>query len=684
MTLDQAPPVGTGRTAGTPLLAIEGLAVEFWNGSEYERVVEDASLQIAPGEAVGLVGESGCGKTTTAYSVLGYFQPGSRVRSGRVLVRGRNVLELSGNELRSLRGGTIGHVPQDPTLALNPNMRVGSQIVETLINHSSGGDRSARAYSLLASVGIADPEAVYRRYPCQLSGGQQQRIMIAMAVACEPDLVVLDEPTTGLDVTSQALVLELLKELRATRGASMLYVSHDLGVVAELCDRVVVMYGGKVVESAATAELFAAPRHPYTRALIDSVPTLASSAGPGQGLRGRFERKKVPAGCPFAPRCRFALERCSSEPQVLSEISADHLVACWRSDTVALDEPSRVVAAPSEERVHYGEGLKVSSLSCSYGRPTRWSGRRRNDAVVRDVSFAIARGETVALVGESGSGKSTVARAVAGLLAPSGGEIAFEGAPLAGTVARRTPQQLRSVQLVFQNPDASLNPRHTVGRIIGRALSHYFDLSGTEVKERTERLLADVQLDERLASRYPRELSGGERQRVAIARALAAEPALLLCDEVLSALDVSVQASMVSLLRKLQLEHRFSMLFISHDLAVVRWLADEVVVLYRGAVCEAGPTERIFASPLHPYTATLLAAIPGAARAEHAPTLAREGGAGMGGQGCTIASRCPFHIGPVCDQVAPAELIDDGGRRVRCHLTLPDLRQRMLPHGVAR
>ncbi len=660
------------------LLSIEDLAVEFWNGEEYECVVEGVSLSVARGEAVGLVGESGCGKTTTAYSALAYLQAGSRLRSGRVMFDGRDVLSLRGNDLRRLRGGRVGHVPQDPTLALNPNIRVGKQITEVLTNHAWRGNRTDRARSLLAAVGIERPDAVFSSYACQLSGGQQQRVMIAMAVACEPELVVLDEPTTGLDVTTQAMVIELLRELRRSRETSLLYVTHDLGVVAELCDRVLVMYGGRVVESAPTAELFAGPRHPYTKALIDSVPTLASKIGPGKGLSGRFERRNLPPGCPFAPRCSFAVERCKEEAQSLTEAGPGHAVACWRSDQLARDLVREDVEA-ERHLEDYSEGLAVSSLSCSYAGSRGWPRGWRADAVVRDVSFEIGLGETLALVGESGSGKSTIARTIAGLLPRREGEVRFDGASLSPGIDRRTRDQLRSVQLVFQNPDASLNPRHTVGRIIGRVLSHYFDLRPENIRERTRRLLADVQLDERLATRYPRELSGGERQRVAIARALAAEPELLLCDEVLSALDVSVQASMISLLRGLQQEHRFSMLFISHDLAVVRWLAHRVLVLYRGQLCEAGDTDRLYSSPMHPYTATLLASVPGATGGHSLPSLAKAPADSATGQGCVVSSRCPFRVGDICDHVPPPELVDGNGARVRCHLPLPELQRRMRP-----
>lgn len=667
------------RAHADALLRIEQLSVEFWNGEEYERVVEDVSLEVRPGEAVGLVGESGCGKTTTAYSVLSYLQPGSRLRSGCVLFEGCDALRLKAKDLRRLRGSSIGHVPQDPTLALNPNIRVGRQITEVLLNHGWRGDRSARARSLLASVGIDAPRAVFRRYPCQLSGGQQQRVMIAMAVACEPKLLVLDEPTTGLDVTSQAMVIELLRQLRATHETSLLYVTHDLGVVAELCDRVVVMYGGRVVEDAPTAELFAAPRHPYTRALIDSVPTHWSRAGVGRGLSGRFERKNLPPGCPFAPRCRFAVERCRQERQSLRLAGPGHAVACWRADEIehiGLEQSDDGAEQPQE----FAAGLKVSSLACGYGASRGFGGRQRGDAVVRDVSFEIGRGETVALVGESGSGKSTIARTLAGLLTLQGGEVSFEGAPLAPSVHQRSREQLRSVQLIFQNPDASLNPRQTIGRIIGRALTHFFCLRSEEIKERTQELLAAVALDERLVSRYPSELSGGERQRVAIARALAAKPSLLLCDEVLSALDVSAQASMVSLLRKLQAEYSFSMLFISHDLAVVRWLAHRVVVLYRGEMCELATTEQLFSSPLHPYSAMLLSSIPGASATRGSAlsvATATLSGTGLPGRGCVASSRCPFRVGEICDRVSPPELLDEEGRRVRCHLPLDELKLRM-------
>jgi peptide/nickel transport system ATP-binding protein len=671
------------RSGETSLLSIEELSVEFWNGRYWEPVVDSVSVRVGEGEAVGLVGESGCGKTTTAYAVLGYRQPGSRISKGRVLFDGVDVLAARPPELRRLRGGLIGHVPQDPTTALNPAMRVGEQIAEALRNHDWAGDHTSRVRSLLQSVGLDDQESLSRRFPCQLSGGQQQRVMIAMALACHPKLVVLDEPTTGLDVTSQAQVLFLLRKLRAQQHTSMLYVTHDLGVVAELCDRVVVMYGGRVVEDAPTEEIFSRPRHPYTRGLINSVPKIWTRAGVGKGLSGRFERSELPPGCPFAPRCPLARPPCSQEAQQLAPIGPRHFVACW----LWRETPPELSVAPDDQSEplevidpsHLGPGLEVRSLSCSYESRRRRSRRPRADEVVREVSFSVGRGETVALVGESGSGKSTIAKAIAGLLAPRSGQIEWEGSPIASTVDQRRLEELRRMQLVFQNPDASLNPRQTVGRIIARVLDLYFSLRPGETRPRTRTLLKDVHLDDRLVQRFPRELSGGERQRVAIARALAAEPALLLCDEVLSALDVSVQAGIVALLQDLQQKHGFSILFISHDLAVVRWLAHRVIVVYRGEVCEVGATARLFSRPLHPYTLTLLASTPGRDLGESGwlSRVRADSSRPVHKGGCVFAAQCPLYLGPLCDSSSPPERRDEHGTRVRCHLEISALRDRL-------
>lgn len=669
----------------TPVISVAGLSVSYRHGSGWLKVLHGVDFSISRGEVLGLVGESGCGKSTVGLQLLAYSQPNMRVDAGTVTFGGENLLRLGRRQLDRLRGNRIGFVPQNPTTALNPAIRIGDQVAEPLFLHgkvSSGAEAGERSARLLDLVGLPNARALLRRYPHQLSGGQQQRVCIAIAIACDPDLIVLDEPTTGLDVTTQEQIVALLADLRTRLGTAMLYVTHDLALLAQIADRVGVMYAGHLVETAPSSELFRAPRHPYTQGLIASLPRIEDPPDTPRSipLQGGLKRSDLPVGCAFAPRCPIADEDCFRVPQALEEIAPGHRVACvrWRlaarahsaSDVVYLRHLPRE-AAPEPI-------LNVKDLTLAYGASASiWSrlSAAKPFVAVRDLSFAIARGETLALVGESGSGKSTVARAVSGLLPPRAGEIAFEGKAVARSYARREADQRRLIQFVFQNPDASLNPRKTVGRILARPLAFYFGTRGRKATARVAEVLREVQLDAAYAKRYPDELSGGERQRVAIARALVAHPDLLLCDEVLSALDVSVQANIIELLRRLRVEHKLSMLFISHDLAVVRSLADRVAVMYRGQLVEIGSNHDVFAPPFHPYTLTLLAAVPSV---EHRRVAKRPAVASpvVGDSACAFAGRCPWQIGPVCEAVAPPWRQPEKGSAIRCHLSLAELREK--------
>jgi peptide/nickel transport system ATP-binding protein len=675
-----------------PLVRVEGLTIDFWSNDRWNNVVNDTSFELARGEALGLVGESGCGKTTTALSLLGYQRPGSRIRSGAIHFGGRDLAHLSRRELQKLRGRHISLVPQNPTTALSPGLRVGDQLVEAMSVHDVGGSRSERerrAHELIAHVRLPDPPRTAGKYPHQLSGGQQQRVVIAMALACDPELIVLDEPTTGLDVTTQAQILDLLRRLRAELHMAMIYVTHNLGVVAAVCDRVGVMYAGELVEDAPVHELFSRPRHPYTRGLISAVPSIAQ---PHRGrevvLHGLLKRSELPKGCRFAPRCDFAEEACFAERQHLRPVADVHLVACRRvEDVERLTAGSGTLASyvplvpAADEQL-----LDVSDLSISYDRRRAISLRSRTPLViVREVEFDLRARETFSLVGESGSGKSTIARTIGGLLGPLAGSITFEGRSLAATVESRSRDVRREIQLVLQNPDASLNPRQRVHQIVGRPLELFFGLHGKARRAGVEQALEDVRLDVAFASRYPDELSGGERQRVAIARALAAKPRLMLCDEILSALDVSVQTSIVELLRQLQADQGIAYLFISHDLAVVRSLSHRVGVLYLGELCEIGTAEEVYAPPYHPYTHMLLSAVPEidgenevstAVRADPGPSSSRPPSA------CPFADRCPWKVGPVCDDVEPPWRATSEGHMLRCHIPLDELSRRAAESSI--
>jgi peptide/nickel transport system ATP-binding protein len=587
---------------GGPVIRVENLCLGLATG---DAVVQDVSFSVNAGEIVGLVGESGSGKTTTALALLGYTRPGVVIRSGAIEVGGQSVIGRDTRAVRSLRGRVVSYVPQDPGGALNPSLRVGDAIMDVLRAHrsESASDHSVR--SALERVELGTDPRFGRRYPHQLSGGQQQRVTIAMACVCGPPVAVLDEPTTGLDVLTQDRILTELSRLRAEEGMAMVYVSHDLAVVARMADRIVVMYAGRVVENGPVDEVISRPRHPYTRALVGAIPDVRRPRAL-QGIPGvAVGVGEWPAGCAFAPRCAFSQERCHAAVPELEEAAARHSVRCVRWDELELAEAGPGGARAASPAAAGGAPLlEVSGLKVEYR-----SGRTRNLAV-RGVSFAIEAGTCVALVGESGSGKTTIGRCIAGLHVPTTGRIVFDGDELHGAARSRTLDQRRRIQIVFQNPFESLNPRHRVGASIERPLRVLRKLSRADAAREVEALLERVRLPARVAGRFPVELSGGERQRVAIARALAAKPDLLVCDEVTSALDVSVQAAVLELLTELQRDLRLSMLFITHNLGVVACVSDSVLVMDRGSLCESGGVREVLSTPTDDYTRRLLGAAP--------------------------------------------------------------------------
>lgn len=580
-------------------LSVEDVVVNLASGAG---IVKGVSFQVASGEVLGLVGESGSGKTTVSLTALGYARPGARIAAGRVRVQGQDLLSMSESARVASRGSLIAYVPQDPSIALNPSLRVEVLVSEMLRAHWHRDGWEDRIGDVLAKVGLPNDKRFRRRFPHQLSGGQQQRLAIAMALVCEPAVLVMDEPTTGLDVITQALVLDEVKRLCRESGVAIVYVTHDLAVVADIADRIAVMYAGRVVEQGPADIVLRTPRHPYTVGLIESIPdhrrprTLRGIPGVAVGVGDEL------MGCAFAPRCRQTTDACHAALPQLEPAGADHAVRCihWRQTPAVIPGALRSVEADHPHRAL----LEVRELTAEH--------RTRTGTVVAAdaVSFSIDAQECVALVGESGSGKTTIARCVAGLHARTAGAVIFDGAPLPPLARERSRDLRRRVQIVFQNPYDSLNPNQTVAHTLGRPLALFRVVEGGAIPARILELLEQVQLPSTLAERYPTELSGGERQRVAIARALAATPDLLICDEVTSALDVSVQAVVLELLAGLRRQLGLAMLFISHDLGVVSTIADRVLVLEEGHMREQGRVGSVLAAPSHSYTRALIEAAP--------------------------------------------------------------------------
>ena len=671
-------PVMAHRPPGEPLIAIRELSVRYPGASL--PAIEGVSVEIMPGEIFGLVGESGSGKSTVGRQLLSQRGPGLRV-SGTVVFDKLELLALPNEVLRALRGARISFVPQNPTTALNPAIQVGAQIAEILAVHgvASGRAGADRVSELLSAVGFAAPAEIKTRYPSQLSGGQQQRAVIAMAVACAPEIVVLDEPTTGLDVTTQRQVVDMLLELKRGIGMTMIYITHDLQLLAELADRVGVMYAGRLVEVGPLAQVFSHPLHPYTQGLVASIPGNRDS--PYARLQGILRRRELPSsGCLFSPRCRHSEPECRTQSQSLQIASPHHhssrAVACWKFDRVTpaaqKSDSNADVAAPGEFAANSHE-LEVKGLTVSYMKRRFLSWKHIGQIAVDGVSFPLRSGEILALIGESGSGKSSLARAVCGIVTPIAGDIRLDDAPLPDHLRKRTREQRRLIQYIFQNPDASLNPRMTVGRILERPIGAFFGVWGVEADRRSKAILEEVGLDPSCFARTPQELSGGERQRVAIARAVLAEPAFLICDEVLSALDVSIQSRVLDLLQSLRLRRNLGLFFISHDLSVVRQFADRVAVMYRGRIVAEGPRTSLLDGSSHPYVIDLLHSAPGNWSGPLPPPPSA--GEAESQQACCYFSRCRFRIAGTCDRIPPPVVKIDNGVALACHLKPASLPQ---------
>ncbi|QKC97923.1 ABC transporter ATP-binding protein [Mesorhizobium sp. NZP2298] len=658
-------------------LELTDLSVAYRVAGRNRAVLRNLSLNIGQGEAYGLVGESGCGKSTVALTVVRYLPRNGSISGGVISLDGQDVMKLDAEALRRARAESVSMVYQDPGKALNPSIRIGRQLTEIFeLGGITGQAATDRAIAMLNRVRISDPPSVMQRYPHQLSGGMQQRVAIAMALANDPSMLILDEPTTGLDATVEAEVLDLIAQLRQELSASILFISHNLAVVSNMCDRVGVLYAGMLVEEGPTDVVFNDPRHPYTVALLRCLPR-----GGQRKDQGRLDT--IPGflpgigadikGCAFADRCALADDRCRTELPPLYDLSDERgkrLSRCFHHDKAqALPRatPSDVAAAPKPATAPVLRVAGLNKTYASHGHPLR---------AVKDVSLDLRPGETLGLVGESGSGKTTFARLLLGLVPPDdGGTIELEGKALAPKLENRGDDQVKAMQIVFQNPDSALNRSHSIRHILGRALKRLAGLSGKALEARLDDLVRSVRLTDRHLAVKPRQLSGGLKQRVAIARAFAGDPRIVVCDEPTSALDVSVQAAILNLLADLQSKEDVSYIFISHDLGVVRYLSDKIAVLYLGRIMEIGPSEEVFSGPHHPYTEALLSAVPKLDQTETA-RIRLDGeipSATNPPPGCVFHTRCPRKIGPICEQQEPALAEAQPGHSIRCHIPYPEL-----------
>jgi peptide/nickel transport system ATP-binding protein len=674
----------------TPVIEAQNLNIEYRLGKRWLNAIQDVSLTIQPLEIHGLVGESGSGKSTLGLAMMRYLAGNARILSGRILLDGDDLVPKSMAEMRDIWGSKLSLVPQNPLASLNPSYTVGEQISEITRRHErlAPGQAWAKAVDMLRRVKIADPEIVARRYPHQLSGGMRQRVTIAMALSTKPRLLVLDEPTTALDVTTQAVILDLFRELIRDNQAAALYVSHDLGTVAQLCDHVTVLYGGEIMESAPVRQIYHQPLHPYTSGLLASLPRpmaegndlrLPTIEGVAPSLAER------PMGCVFVSRCPVALDICHTYKPPLETTADGRIIRCHRWQEIAAGElslhipptPALPTAPPREGYVLEAQNIHKSFEETGFldrllGKPNR------PVRAVDDVSLKIRGRSTLGLVGESGSGKTTLARAIVALTPADSGQLELLDMPLDLDLNQRSRDALCNLQMVFQNPNDTLNPYRSIGQTLARAVKLLDGRQKTkeDLRARVLELLRAVRLPENYIDRYPSELSGGEKQRVAIARAFAANPALVLADEPTSSLDVSVQAVVLNLLKDLRNEQGASYLLISHDLDVVSYLSDWIVVMYLGEVVEEGTTQHVYNAPSHPYTEALISAIPvpdpdapqGAIRLEGDVPSARNIPTG-----CRFHTRCPRKIGVICEEQAPPWRDAGDGHHIRCHIPVEEL-----------
>lgn len=678
-------------TNQTPVLECKDLCISYFTRAGEIPAVVDFNLRVMQGEAIGIVGESGCGKSTVALAIMQYMGNNGDIVGGEIKFNGRDMTTMSDDDLRRLRGSKISMVYQEPMASLNPSMLIGDQLAEVLVYHegASLAQSKTRAAEMLEAVRLPEPERIMTSYPHQISGGQQQRVVIAMALLSKPELLLLDEPTTALDVTVEAGIVDLIKDLAKKFGTSMIYISHNLGLILETCDRISVMYSGEVVEEGTVGEVFDHMRHPYTRGLFASIPLPSADKNtrPLMPIRGQLPLPhERPVGCNFGPRCDFfEVDKCDQGPLSMHDIDGEklHRARCERLGDIdwasykpegigGSDTTSGEVVLEVEGMKKYYEIRDNSLAALLSGDRVKWV--KANE----DISFVAREAETVAIVGESGCGKSTFAKVLMGLEQATDGEVRLLDVDLGQVpVQQRRPQTVSLLQMVFQNPFDTLNPSRTIGSQISRVIKKFgVESDSAKIQNRVFELLDLVKLPRDFAYRRPRQLSGGQKQRVGIARAFAGNPSVVIADEPVSALDVSVQAAVTGLLMEIQREFRTTLLFISHDLSVVRYLSDRVVVMYLGYVLEQGTTDQIFAPPYHPYTEALLSAVPIADTSVAKREIVLSGeipSATNPPTGCPFQTRCHRKIGAICEDEIPPERELADGHRMRCHLDRAEL-----------
>lgn len=665
-----------------PILDVRNLKVVYKTLTDTVVAVKDVSFSVGRQEALGIIGESGCGKSTLSYAILDYL-PSNGTSSGEILFKGEDLLTKTPKEMQRYRGNRIAMVYQNPYSSLNPSLTIGRQLEEVTMFHHGYTRAQARdaAIATLTDLYIGDAAGIVKRYPHQISGGMQQRICIAMALLCRPDLMILDEPTTALDVTTEAVILDIIAELQEKYEMSMIYISHDIGVVNKVSDRIAVMYRGEIVETGAQQVLYERPSHPYTRALINCIPRsgVVKEEVRLNTIAGYVTRRSAAeTGCPFIARCEKRAPGCE-ERYGMAERAPGHFSACDRA--YAEDVPDKELRAAAGYSATAGEPiLEIQGLYKHYGPA------HRRVRALDGVDLMVRRNSVLGVVGESGCGKSTMGHTVSGLFRPTGGRIVFDGIDIAVSWKKRDRETLREIQLIFQNPGRSLNPSFTLEQIIGRPMKKLLGITSREERrKRIVEMLGKVDLGAEYIKRKPKQLSGGEKQRAALARAFSISPGLLVCDEPTSALDASVQASVLNLLVDLQRDSQAAYIFISHDLNVINYLSDNIMVMYLGKICEYGTKEEVVGSPRHPYTEALLSAVPDVNPAVKRETIRLEGSPPNPTQkvkGCPFTGRCHRKVGDICDTVPPPRVEFSDSHFVYCHIPAKDLERTVGKHGI--